>query len=92
MAAVFCPGDAMVAGGNETGEVEALGEGGGNGAEGSCTAAVEGVGTEAEIVGTCEVASRGCVEPAVGRARRVMRTVSFFKGTAEVLLPLAKMS
>jgi hypothetical protein len=38
-----------------------------------------------EIVGTGEVASRGCVVPAPGRARRVMRTVSFFNGTAEVL-------
>ena len=35
--------------------------------------------------GTCAVASFGCVTPAPGRARRVMRTVSFFSGTAEVL-------
>jgi hypothetical protein len=34
---------------------------------------------------TGEVASRGCVTPAAGRARKVMRTVSFFKGTALVL-------
>lgn len=30
------------------------------------------------------VASRACVTPAPGRARRVMRTVSFFSGTADV--------
>lgn len=33
---------------------------------------------------TGEVASRGWVVPAPGRARKVMRTVSFFSGTAEV--------
>jgi hypothetical protein len=31
-----------------------------------------------------EVASRGWVTPAPGRPRRVMRTVSFFSGTAAV--------
>ena len=41
------------------------------------------------IVGTAPgatgaVASRGWVTPAPGRARRVMRTVSFFRGTDEV--------
>lgn len=35
-------------------------------------------------VGTGDVASRGWVVPAPGRARKVMRTVSFFNGTAEV--------
>lgn len=30
------------------------------------------------------VCSLACVTPAPGRARRVMRTVSFFSGTAEV--------
>jgi hypothetical protein len=34
--------------------------------------------------GICEETSFGCVTPAPGRARRVMRTVSFFSGTAEV--------
>ena len=34
---------------------------------------------------TGEVASRGWVTPAPGRPRRVMRTVSFFSGTAAVL-------
>jgi len=33
---------------------------------------------------TGEVASRGWVTPAPGRPRRVMRTVSFFSGTAAV--------
>ena len=40
-----------------------------------------------ELVGTGAVASRGCVTPAPGRARKVMRTVSFFNGTADVLAP-----
>jgi hypothetical protein len=31
-----------------------------------------------------DVASLGCVAPSPGRARRVMRTVSFFSGTADV--------
>lgn len=34
--------------------------------------------------GTWPVTSLGCVTPAPGRARNVMRTVSFFNGTAEV--------
>lgn len=34
--------------------------------------------------GTGVVSSFGCVTPAPGRARSVMRTVSFFSGTAEV--------
>jgi hypothetical protein len=38
-----------------------------------------------EVTGlTGEVASRGCVAPSPGRARNVMRTVSFFSGTADV--------
>jgi hypothetical protein len=45
----------------------------------------EMVGTPAVTGFTGDVASRGWVEPAPGRARRVIRTVSFFKGTAEVL-------
>lgn len=54
--------------------------------------AAEGTTEEVVLLGTLpvagftgDVASRGCVLPAPGRARRVMRTVSFFKGTAEVL-------
>lgn len=78
----------MGAGGRVTGAVEALGEGGGSGAEGSWIGAVarctSGAGRPLETVGTGAVASRGWVTPAPGRARRVMRTVSFFKGTAEV--------
>ena len=31
-----------------------------------------------------DVASLGCVAPSPGRARRVLRTVSFFSGTADV--------
>ncbi len=41
-------------------------------------------GTPAVTGLTGAVASRGWVLPAPGRARRVMRTVSFFSGTAEV--------
>jgi len=83
------PGGGIGAGGNETGFVSDFGEGGGNGAEGSWIGAVErlsvGGGIEpADTVGTGEVVSRGCVLPAPGRARRVMRTVSFFSGTAEI--------
>jgi hypothetical protein len=84
------PGGGTGAGGNEIGLVADLGEGGGSGAEGSWIGAVARLSVEAgmepvEAVGTGEVASRGCVVPAPGRARRVMRTVSFFSGTAEVL-------
>ena len=42
------------------------------------------VGTATVAGDTGAVASRGWVTPAPGRARRVMRTVSFFRGTAEV--------
>lgn len=42
------------------------------------------VGTEPVEGETGAVASRGWVTPAPGRARKVMRTVSFFSGTAEV--------
>ncbi|MDB6117599.1 MAG: hypothetical protein JWO08_1380 [Verrucomicrobiaceae bacterium] len=90
------PGGGIGAGGNEIGLVAALGEGGGSGAEGNWIGAVTrraaGGGMGAERPGggkgtpgaIGEVASRGCVVPAPGRARRVMRTVSFFSGTAEV--------
>ncbi len=87
----------MGAGGSETGCVAAFGEGGGSGAEGSWIGAVTrraaGGGSGAEGPGggrppkpgaTGAVASRGWVVPAPGRARKVMRTVSFFRGTAEV--------
>jgi len=81
-------------GGSFTGEEAAFGAGGGSGAEGSWIGAVAFFGaTEAgggaigtlDVTGfTGEVASRGCTAPSPGRARRVMRTVSFLSGTAEV--------
>ena len=43
------------------------------------------VGSPAGSGVTGAVASRGWVEPAPGRARKVIRTVSFFRGTAAVL-------
>ena len=51
---------------------------GGAAAEGGGTGAVPPPGD------TGAVDSRGWVVPAPGRARNVMRTVSFFNGTAEV--------
>ena len=88
-------GGAEGAGGRETGAVAAFGAGGGRGAEGSWIGAVarRAVGGMMELVvfvvpppgTTGAVASRGCVTPAPGRARSVMRTVSFFRGTDEVL-------
>lgn len=83
-------------GGRDTGAVGAFGAGGGSGAEGSWIGAVarRAVGGVMELVvivgmlavegDTGEVASRGCVTPAPGRARNVMRTVSFFRGTEDV--------
>jgi hypothetical protein len=50
------------------------------------TAVVMGRGT-GEVTdggGTGAVISFGCVRPAPGRARKVMRTVSFLRGTAAV--------
>ena len=85
------------AGGSVTGEVLLLGAGGGRGADGSWIGAVAlraGGGAMLEVVDegtwvvagpTGAVASRGWVTPAPGRARSVMRTVSFFSGTALVL-------
>jgi hypothetical protein len=69
--------------------VDALGEGGGSGAEGSWIGAVARFdsalgGGSPPAIGTGAVASRGWTAPAPGRARSVMRTVSFFSGTAEV--------
>lgn len=73
------------AGGSFTGAVADFGAGGGRGAEGSWIGAVARFGVMSGVIGiTGEVASRGWVAPAPGRARRVMRTVSFFKGTAAV--------
>jgi hypothetical protein len=43
-----------------------------------------GTGDVTEGGGTGAVISFGCVRPAPGRARRVMRTVSFLRGTAAV--------
>jgi hypothetical protein len=43
-----------------------------------------GTGDVVEGGGTGAVNSFGCVRPAPGRARSVMRTVSFFRGTAAV--------
>lgn len=94
---VLRPGGGIGAGGSETGLVEALGEGGGSGADGSWigaearfTSEEEGGGKLPVVppIGTGAVASRGCTAPAPGRARRVMRTVSFFSGTAEVFAAL----
>jgi hypothetical protein len=95
---VFFDGGAMGGAGSFTGEVLALGAGGGNGAEGNWIGAVAFLA----IIGTTEVVfreagtlpvdgetgavvSRGWVTPAPGRPRREIRTVSFFRGTAAVL-------
>jgi hypothetical protein len=43
-----------------------------------------GTGVVPVIEGTGVVSSLGWVRPAPGRARKVMRTVSFLRGTAEV--------
>ncbi len=85
--------EGAMGGGNFTGEDADFGAGGGSGAEGSWIGAVAffgvmegagGIGT-LEVTGlTGAVASRGCTAPSPGRARRVMRTVSFLSGTAEV--------
>ena len=45
---------------------------------------IEPVVIEGAPGATGAVASRGCVTPAPGRALKVMRTVSFFKGTEAV--------
>ena len=79
------------AGGSFTGAVADFGAGGGSGADGSWIGAVERFGVMSggampkETGDTGAVASRGIVAPAPGRERRVMRTVSFFRGTAAVL-------
>jgi hypothetical protein len=94
---VFFEGGGIGGEGSFTGEVALFGAGGGSGAEGSWIGAVAvfaAMGT-AEVVAldgatlpvtglTGAVASRAWVTPAPGRARRVIRTVSFFSGTAEV--------
>lgn len=48
------------------------------------TEVVPKLGEPPDAGGTGAVASRGCVTPAPGRPRSVMRTVSFFRGTAAV--------
>ena len=90
------PERAAGAGGSVTGAVVGFGAAGGSGAEGNWIGAVARravggwmelvvfVGTEPVEGDTGAVASRGWVTPAPGRARRVIRTVSFFNGTAEV--------
>lgn len=96
-AVVLRAGGAMGGAGSFTGAVALFGAGGGSGAEGSWIGAVAFfaiVGTTevvckeaggAKLAGaTGAVASRGWVTPAPGRPRRVMRTVSFFSGTAAV--------
>jgi len=83
--------------GSFTGDVALFAAGGGRGAEGSWIGAVAVLATtgtaevaalEGEILPvtglTGAVASRAWVTPAPGRARSVIRTVSFFSGTAEV--------
>lgn len=97
-AVVFFNEGAIGGAGSFTGAVLDLGAGGGSGAEGNWIGAVAfllTVGTTdvvfkpagmllvAGVIGA--VASRGWVTPPPGRPRRVMRTVSFFKGTAAVL-------
>lgn len=88
---VFLEGGESGGEGSFTGEVADLGAGGGSGADGSWIGAVELRGAEGdteevvdELGVTGAVASRACVTPAPGRARNVMRTVSFLSGTAEV--------
>lgn len=97
-AVVLREGGASGGAGSFTGAVALFGAGGGSGAEGSWIGAVaffaivgttevvfSEVGIEAPPEGaTGAVASRGWVTPAPGRPRRVMRTVSFFSGTAAV--------
>jgi hypothetical protein len=95
---VFFEGGATGGAGSFTGDVLAFGAGGGSGADGSWMGAVaflaimgttEVVLSEAGTLpvegDTGAVVSRGWVTPAPGRPRRVMRTVSFFRGTAAVL-------
>ncbi len=94
--AVGAAGGAAAAGGRVTGEVGAFGAGGGSGVPGRLIGAVARlavggmmdwvviVGTLPDEGATGAVDSRGWVTPAPGRARRVMRTVSFFRGTEDV--------
>jgi len=95
---VFLDGGDIGGAGSFTGAVLDLGAGGGSGAEGSWIGAVDflaDMGTTEVVLKEAgmppvageigEVDSRGWVTPAPGRPRRVMRTVSFFNGTAAVL-------
>lgn len=94
---VFRDGGAIGGAGSFTGAVLDLGAGGGSGAEGSWIGAVAFLATvgTTDVVfrddgplpvegETGAVDSRGWVTPAPGRPRKVMRTVSFFSGTAAV--------
>ena len=95
---VFLDGGDIGGAGSLTGAVLDFGAGGGSGAEGSWIGAVDffdtmgttdvvlkeaGIPPVAGEIGAVD--SRGWVTPAPGRPRRVMRTVSFFSGTAAVL-------
>ena len=95
---VFLDGGDIGGAGSFTGAVLDFGAGGGSGAEGSWIGAVDffdtmgttevvlkeaGIPPVAGEIGAVD--SRGWVTPAPGRPRRVMRTVSFFSGTAAVL-------
>jgi hypothetical protein len=94
---VFFDGGDIGGAGSFTGDVLDFGAGGGSGAEGSWIGAVDfldiigttevvfreaGIPPVAGDIGAVD--SRGWVTPAPGRPRRVMRTVSFFSGTAAV--------
>lgn len=95
---VFLDGGVIGGAGSFTGAVLDLGAGGGRGADGSWMGAVDFlvvIGTTEVVLKeagippvageTGAVDSRGWVTPAPGRPRSVMRTVSFFRGTAAVL-------
>lgn len=77
------------AGGSLTGAVADLGAGGGRGEDGNWIGAVARFGliegSPADTGLTGAVASRGWVVPVPGRARKVILTVSFLRGTAAVL-------
>ncbi|MDI1311934.1 hypothetical protein [Prosthecobacter sp.] len=94
---VFLEGGDIGGAGNLTGAVLDFGAGGGSGAEGSWIGAVDffdAIGTTDVVLKdtgippvageTGDVDSRGWVTPVPGRPRRVIRTVSFFSGTAAV--------
>ncbi|OYW77128.1 MAG: hypothetical protein B7Z37_05645 [Verrucomicrobia bacterium 12-59-8] len=95
---VFLEGGDIGGAGSFTGAVLDFGAGGGSGAEGRLIGAVDffdTIGTTEVVLNeagipalagdTGAVDSRGWVTPVPGRPRSVMRTVSFFSGTAAVL-------